>query len=363
MIALTVVLLIWSARVVFTGMDVSFNQLSGIASSYVIVGIWLHIMVHKHMSKMALFYKKVYPFSALLVLVFEAWALVVQLSKFGLKTAEYSFGMLWIFTLISVLLLIVLKDRAYRKIAITAIIISIIWVLPFIGYQDITFNSQVARLEERLIREGLLVAGDIVKADEEVEREVKGKITDGVDFISRSEKTNTPAWFKDDLIDGEVFKNTFGFEKTYGIYPEMSDYKATGLMLKIDYIDISDYDLSLNLERKDKFENSVEFEGKDGNYQITWTDISRDNYKISVKLDGEIIIEEELDEYLSNLVDKYPPQVDGQKELGLEEMSVLLESDSISLLLVFDNINIYFDEVEDKVDYYTNIQGIYLKYK
>lgn len=183
MLALTVVLLLWSLRMLVKGVDVSFTQLSSIASSYVIIGIWLHIMVAKHNTKLTNFYKTAYPFSAILFLAFEAWALIVQVNKFGLKTTEYSFIMLWIFAAISVILLIFLKDKAYRKISLVAIVVAIISVLPIIGYQDITFNSQISRLEQTLSEEGLLINNNIVKAEGDIDVLKRGEITEAVDFI------------------------------------------------------------------------------------------------------------------------------------------------------------------------------------
>lgn len=363
MTGLTLVLLIWSVRVILNGIDVSFNQLSSIASSYVIVGIWLHIMVSQHENKMANFYKKAYPFSAILVLIFEAWALVVQLGKFGLKTGEYSFLMIWIFASISILLLILQKDRAYRKISITAIIISIVWVLPIIGYADITFNSQINRLEEILIEEALLQDGEIKRAEGEVEREKRGQITDAVDFISNSEKKNTPNWFKKDLNKDKVFRDTFGFEKTYGIYLEPTDYSSVNLNLETGLIDIKEYDLSFIIGPNRKEGNSAEFEINDKKYEINWSEISQeqDIPKIEIKFGDKEIIKEDLKEYFEKLLEKYPPEANRSINAPIEDLSLSIEAEDIEILLVFESINIYSDRREDRMDYYTNLQGIYIR--
>ncbi len=295
--------------------------------------------------------------------MFEAWALIGQLNKFGLKTAEYSFLMIWILGVISVLLLIFLKDRAYRKIAITAVTISIIWVSPVIGYQDITFNSQVKRLEEILIDEGILVNDNIVIADKEVERVKKGEITDAVDFISYSEKSNTPNWFKKDLNDDKIFKNTFGFEKTYGIYEEPLEYSSTNLRLKTEAIDISEYDLSLNMNVNDKTNTSTSFEGKNGNYELMWENESTGIPKITVKFEDSIIIEEDMKSYLSDLLIKYPREISSMNQVPFEDMSIIVEGGNLSILLVFSNIDAYFDKTKDRTDYYVGLQGLYIKYK
>nr|WP_300006259.1 DUF4153 domain-containing protein [Tissierella sp.] len=363
LMALTVVLLIWSLRVVLKGVDVSFNQLSGIASSYVIIGIWIHIMVANHHSKLAEFYKRAYPFAGILILIFEAWALFEQINKFGLKTAEYSFLMIWIFAMISVLLLIVLKDKSYRKIAIAAMVLAAIYVLPIVGYRDITFNSQVNRLEDILNDQGLLVDNKIQAKDGEIEYKKRGEITNSVDFIWSSQKKNTPAWFKGNLNDEEVFRDTFGFEKTYGVYDgNEGEYFSTNLNLKEGPIDISGYNLSLNIRPNEQNDTADKFEGKAGSYEINITNESTGLPTVLVKLNGEEIIEENLSQYIEELLLKYPLEEREQIELPFEDMSKVLEDENIAILLVFSNININ-DQNKNKKEYYLDFQGIYVREK
>lgn len=363
MMALTLVLLIWSVRVVLQGMDVSFNRLSSIASSYVIVGIWLHMMLAKHESKLAEFYKKAYPFAGILILIFEAWALFVQLNKFGFKTAEYSFLMIWIFASISVFLLIFLKEKAYRKIAITAVVVAIVWVLPILGYQDITFNSQVKRLEEILIQQGILIDNKILAKDKGLEYTKRGEITDAVDFITSSEKTNTPDWFKKDLSDEKVFKDTFGFEKTYGVYEEETEYSSSNFRLQTDVIDISDYSLGLNIDLNEEMDAVKSFKGEKGEYTIEIKNNSKGIPDIKVKLEDKLVIQKDLEEYLSELLSKYPLEENREKELAFEDMNLVLEGEDLAILLVFRNIDVFSDKIQDRTDYYVNFHGIYIKYK
>ncbi len=361
MTALTTVLLIWSLKVIVEGVDVSFNRLSGIASSYVMIGIWLHMMVANHKTKIAEFYKKMYPITGMLILAFEAWALFVQLSKFGLKTAEYSFLMIWIFGLISVLLLFFLKDRAYRKIAMTGVVVSIIWILPIVGYQDITFNSQVKRLEQILIREEILIDGHIIMKDKEIEYITRGEITDAVDFISYSEKLNTPNWFKEDLDDWEVFKETFGFEKTYGLYLDDSENYSINYRLESNVIDVSDYSLSLNLN--EHVDNFIEFENEGKTYQIEVLNKFEGVPAFKVKLEDRLIIEEDMAHYLTDLINQYPVEENREIKLPFEEMNMVLETEGLSVLIVFNSIDTYFDKVKNKSDYYVDFSGIYIGYK
>jgi len=85
LLALTLVLLLWTVRTVLSGVESSFVRLSGIAASYALGGIWLHIMVTRQDTGLVNFFKRVYPFTALVILAFEAWALIVQLRDTGLQ--------------------------------------------------------------------------------------------------------------------------------------------------------------------------------------------------------------------------------------------------------------------------------------
>lgn len=358
MIALTGVLLVWSVRVILEGMDVSFNQLSGIASSYIIVGIWLHIMLGSHKTKLANFYKIAYPFAGVLILIFQAWALWDRIGKFGLKTAEYSFLILWIFAVVSILLLISLKEKAYRKIAVIASIISVVSVLPIIGYHDITFNSQVRRLEKILQEEELLIDGDIVSGNEEIEAIKKGKITGAVDFISFSEKKGRPEWFKRDLDNENVFKVTFGFAKTYGVYTEEGN--SINIRLKDNVIDISDYSMSLNISEYGEWGRVYEFETGKDNYEI----LVKDNFKeipgINIKLNMKKIYEESMDRYIEELLDKYPIDENRVFQAPFEDMHITIELEEVSIHLVVDYFDIYSYGTEDE-NYNIEFRGVFVK--
>lgn len=361
MIALTAVLLVWSGKVLLQGSEYSFNGLSGIASSYVISGIWLHIMVANHETKIAEFYKRSYAFAGLLILAFKAWALFVQIKEFGLKTPEYSFLMVWIFALISLVLLILLEHRAYPRIAITAAVIAFIWVLPVVGYQDLTFNSQVKNLEKTLINEEILVGDQIIAKEGDLGVEIRSQITESVDYISYSEKVNKPSWFSKNLNDGKTFKDTFGFEKTYGAYPGDKEHSSNHFRLEADLIDVSDYDLSVNINVNENTDQTREFKGEAGNYEIMISSESMGVPKIAVWLDKVIIIEEDMNQYLSDLVSKYPAEGYEEFSLPLEEMSLMIEKEELSLFIVANNIDAYYNTETSQRDYYVNFHGIYIR--
>lgn len=362
MLALTVVLLIWSATVIFNGVNVSFFQLSSITSSYVLIGIWIHIMISENENQIANFYRLVYPFSAILVLAFEAWALYQQVNLLGITTTEYSFAMLWIFALIAVILLIAYKASAYSKIAITAIVVLTISVLPYIGYDDITFNSQLNQLETVLINENILMNNKILKANDDISQETKVKITTSVNFLANSNK-DTPSWFYTNLDDYEVFRDTFGFDKTYNMINEPTTEIYQTLFLSNQEIDISEYDLLLI--KYDQNEDNVkrEFEFKGDKYLITWKNDDKNIPELTVTLNEKVIINENLLDYLEDLKSKYIDTESEFSDAPFADMSVTFEQENISVLLVFENIDFYDNLDTNRIDYYTILHGIYIDFK
>lgn len=362
-IALTLVLFTWSARVLIGGIDVSFTQLSSITSSYVLVGIWLHIMVSDHNTSIANFYKKAYPFSAILILIFEARALIVQLNKTGLQTREYFFILLWVFAGISVILLLVNSKKYYKKIALLAGLISVIAILPIIGYHKLPLNLQINRLERVLIREELLVDNNIITRDKEIDEESRISITNAVEFIGYSRDGDKPTWFKEDLNNDLVFEKTFGFKKVYSYddYDGPYNYYSTNLTLGTQIIDVSNYDLAIKigLNKKDSSTSLFKLNGKD--YELTYKTIEKGLPSISLKSQGIIIFEGDLSEFLEGLEEKYPPNDYKDLELDFRDMTYEIRTGEINLSFVFNSINIYNDNLEGRKDYYLDINTIYIR--
>lgn len=361
--ALTVVLLLWSVNTIISDVEVSFTQLAGIASTYVFVGLWLHVMVSKYQNKLALFYKKFYPYAGLLILMFEAWALFVQINKHGFKTTEYSFLLTWVFAIISMILIILFKDKSYRRISLVAIVISLIWTMPFIGYQDVSFNSQVKRLEKELTEQGYLTNDSITPKKDMPDIAFRSEVTDRVEFISNSQKDRRPAWFLKDLNDNNVFKKTFGFDKSYGgdIIPNEDFY--TSYELNAQTIDISGYSLSVNLMVLDKVNNAYQFKGTKGTYEVQMKLEDKGVPQVKLLLDNKVILDENLESFLKNLIAKNPSNGNRSVEVLLVDMKFMVENDDVSVLLIFNNVDVTSTTNGVITNYYVSPQGIYVKFK
>ena len=370
MLALTIVLLLWAVRIVLEGVWPSFLKLSGIAASYAVGGIWLHVMVTHHEGKMAVFYRKYYPFAALIILGFEAWALAVQLEKYGLKTTEYYYSLTWLFAVVSLLLLLLFKAAAHQKIIVLTAILAICSVLPAIGYNVLPVKAQTVRLEKLLVSQNMLTAGKLMPASEEPAEKVREGITDAVNFLAYSTDAELPVWFEKNFANGEIFKNKFGFKQTWpkddSFYGTMNRlYLSTSLYLSATPIEIKSYDWVL---KPQKFQEQGApwgaIKGSKGTYNLTWlTDKQNGIPSLQVTLDGRLLLEQSFKDYIAKIETAYPPVDSKSTAAGLADMSVKIETPEVNILVVFGEVHINLNNRENKTNYNLNLDAIYLQEK
>jgi hypothetical protein len=371
-IALTVVLLLWTGKTVSTGDWPDFMRLSGIAAWYAFGGVWLHMMVTHYDTAVARFYRRAYPIAALVILAFEARALIVQLGKSGLKTEEYFFGLIWLVAVAAAILLIVKKAKAHPVIVAAVCLACVVAVFPAINYRDWPVAAQVSRLETLLTRNNILKDGTLTPAVIEPNEDTRIAVTDAVNFLAYKREAKLPAWFPKDFARDDVFKANVGFEPTWpkpdNLYPgQPSEVLGTYLNLPPGVLDISGYDWSANVRN---FESkmgtsSVTFAGKKGQYQVLWESNMEQSLPPVLKImrDDQLILEQDMNLYFDRIAEKYPPGARGDIKATLEDMLMELENDEIKVLLVFENVSMNVNVKQDSINDWVYLNSLYLSEK
>lgn len=372
-LALTVVLLIWTAKTLVSGQGASFLQLSGIATGYAVGGVWLHMMLTHNISSLAKFYKRIYPLTALIILAFEAWALIVQLNRSGLKIAEYSFILVWIAAVAAMMLLILKKEKGHVWIFGLVSLLAVVAVLPGVGYHSLPSRAQINRLETLLVRENMLQEGRLVPAAAEPDLSVREAITDAVDFLVYAENAKLPAWFDTRLDQPATFKTLMGFEKVWPkpdeIFGEVpQEILNVSLMLENTFYEVKDYRWAVRLQNfsgKVESQASVTLQGERGTYQFVWTvEETTGMPTLTVRLNDQILLEESLKAYFDRLSERYAlggPR--NYNEGTLEDLSYRFETPELDLLLVFNNVDFSVNIREDRLHYWANLDTLYVREK
>lgn len=370
-LALTVVLLLWAGRTILSGMEASFLRLYGIATAYTIGGVLLHIIVTHSESGLAKFYRKVYPLVALVILAFEAWAFVIQLQKSGLKTTEYFFIVIWIIALISAILLLFRKQNAHPAIALLTCGMAVLAVLPVVGYHALPVSAQVSRLETLLISQGMLVNHQLIPAVVAPELEVRESITDAVSYLAHAENAKLPGWFDKHLAESGTFKTKMGFVQTWPKFDEPfgdnGQSLVTILELTPEAIDISEYRWALNLQAyayQNKGQSSTTLIGAQGTYRINWTiDMKTNMPTLRIELSDRVILEQTMEDYIEQISESYPPNNGRPVQASLQDMSLQLNTPEVTVLLVFNRIEMSLDPIEDRIFYGLDLNSLYIKEK
>ncbi|MBP1745101.1 MAG: hypothetical protein H6Q58_2079 [Firmicutes bacterium] len=369
MLALTAVLLVWAGRSVLTGEETSFVQLSGIATSFAVAGIWLHMMVTSRESGLAKFYRRFYPIAALLILAFEAWALVEQVSRYGIKMTSYSFAVLWIIAVSAAVLLLAMKAKSHTVIALITCALAVFSVLPLVGYHALPVASQVSRLEKLLVSQDMLQDDKLIPAASEPEKAVRQNITDAVNYLATAEDAKLPAWFDTKLVESDTFREKLGFDQTWPEpeYPDGSgDYVGTYLSLQNGAVDISGYRWVVKVQNfQSESTGTATLKGDKGAYKITWIADQKSGSipKLKIELDNRVILEQDMSDFVRRLTEKYPPGQGGGTEATFDDMSLKLETPEVSVMLVFNNIEINVDRQQDMINYFMNLSEIYMNEK
>lgn len=371
MLALSAVLLLWAGKTMMEGMRVPFIRLAGIATAYTMGGIWLHVMVTRYETGLAKFYRRIYPIAALVILAFEAWAFVIQLQKTGLKMAEYSFIVIWIIALVSAVLLLVMKAQAHHKIAVLTCIMAVLTVLPMVGYHALPVTAQVGRLENLLVGQGMLENNQLIPAPATPELAVRQSITDAVTYLAFDSNAELPSWFDKRLGENEVFKVKLGFEQAWPAPEEpynqgSMDYMSTHLELPLEVIDISDYRWAVKFGEpmKPGMSSVISIDGEKGVYQASWTvDPETGIPTLKITKEGRVILEQNLKAYVDQISEVFPPGKSESSKATVKDLSLQLETPEVKVLLVFSTIDINADVRADRINYWLNLNVLYLNEK
>ena len=315
------------------------------------------------------FYLKAYPYAALVILAFEAWALVMHLNTYGLQTTEYYFIVTWVVAISSMLLILFKKEWAYVFILWITMGAMLFTVLPVVGYQSLPVRLQTKRLEQLLVDANMFKEGAIVPGSEELDRETRVKITSSALFLAGQNEEAIPKWLNDELFNQATFEKVMGFAPVYPDSPgsqPSTRYQQVFLQIEPGAIPIVDYDWAILLgSYYGEAAIADTIAGKNGEYQVQWMTGTTDQSipKLKITLDNQVILEENMSNYLDTILKKYPLGAGDTIEVPLADMSHTFSNDQVSGIIVFRSVNATLDVREDTMSYWFEVASVYLKEK
>jgi len=260
-------------------------------------------------------------------------------------------------------LLVLKKAKAEPIIAMIGCAMIIVSVMPLVGYHALPVTSQSNRLETLLIEEGMLVDGKIIPAATDPTIDKKEAITDSVLFLANAQDAKLPTWFDRDLNSSVSFLSRLGFEQAW----PMNDgginetYSGTFLTLPNATLDIGDYTWAIKMQIfKDGDQMNATIDGEQGNYLINWIVGNGENVPtLKIERDGIVIVDQDMNDYLDKILVKYPPGRPSHVQATQDDMTLIIDTADVRVLLVFSQVDINIDTQQDRITYWINLSDIY----
>ncbi len=212
-----------------------------------------------------------------------------------------------------------------------------------------------------------MTAGTLTPAESEPADDVREAITDAVLFLADSEDADLPDWFDRKLSIRSDFEKQMGFEQTipkrdFPYKPSDSEMR-TSLFNPGGILDIEGYQWSFQLPRA-RYEptTSHELSINGTNYTIEWSAHSRNDVPLlRITKDQEIILEEDMNDFLDGILSEYPPGYHSESDMNIDDLTVTYKTEHLSVLLVFDYVEVYLDPNDDIINYELTLSSIYIK--
>ena len=194
------------------------NLLEPMLVSYAITVILLYILVSELENKFTVFFRKVFPKVLIPIVLFQVASSVISLNEMGVTHTRYYVILFGVFAIIAGVLLSFLPVRKNGILAALLIIFSAISIVPPVDAFTISRNSQVATLEDELLKYDML-ENNKIKPNDSVSEKDRKIITNTVQYLDRMGYTKEIAWLPRNFDVYKDFYDTFGFHE----YQESGD--------------------------------------------------------------------------------------------------------------------------------------------
>lgn len=369
--ALTLVLFIWSIRILLTNDWPDYNQIISIFTTYSLVGLFIYYLVCSSDKMIARFYKKIIPYAILVFLAFEAYSIVNRIMLYGVKPLEYAIGFVWIYAAVSSVLFLFIPIKKNYIPSIVAIGLIAILVMPAIGINDASFKFQEMRLESILNNNSMIKDGKVVSSTK-VSSKDKKDITDAVNYLYEQGNRKAPKWLLDSLPSTQTFSKTFGFDQEYYDSSSRPDQVFTYMSIRADKLAVAldGFQFFIARDNAQSFlETTVTTSA--GDYNVTYGSNVSENKSgsespnIIVTKDNKKIIDTNLDDFSKALDEKYfSKAASGNKQtdqiVPLEDLSFSVKGEGVMLELYFEYAN-YNDDGNGNKTYTYELFGILFK--
>jgi hypothetical protein len=223
-------------------------------------------------------------------------------------------------------------------------------IIPPVDAFTVSKNSQERRLTEILVRNNMIVNGEIVKRSD-ISNDDKFEITSISNYMQGMGYLDDMDWFPEQYADNYWgnFRNIYGFEQYYDReFPGREETLYLNAILnESEKINIEDYDMFFKIyihNKREPDEKLGEFSLEGKNYIIRQIFDEKGYITITVSDDTNTVIEIPMKEFIDGLFEK------ANEPKGLmdkETLTIEKQNDELKVKLLINDINVDKYDPED----------------
>lgn len=338
----TVVLLIYMIKTIANS-NWNDNLLEPLILSYCVAVILLYILSSKLKNIFVLLFRLVFIKLLIPISAFQIISSIIIVSTEGIVHTKYYIIMLGLYSIICGIFLTIVPLKKNGTIAALAIIFAIISITPPIDAFSISRQSQILLLTNTL-KDNEMLKDDTIIPTKDISYEDKLIIINSIEYLEEIQEIDKVTFLTKSLYDYKGFVKTFGFEK-YDQY-DYHQTKRTYLSIQakpfyeidgFDYFANVNFDSPLPSKQINLFK--ITKDKKDYNVACLGTD---EGGKLEIKdTNSNVIWSSSMKFIIHSIVDDYGYE---NYTLSPEEMTIDVENDAVKLRIIFQNINIYYNE-------------------
>ncbi|NLK64967.1 MAG: DUF4153 domain-containing protein [Tissierellia bacterium] len=340
--AFTAVLIIYFIKILVTGVW-PVGQVGPMVLGYSATGYFIYILSSNLDNKFSLLFRKLFPLILIPLVVMQFVSSYIRIDAYGITESRYYIVLFGIFSLVCALILIFGKKKNPNTIVLLSAIFALISIIPPLDAFSVSKSSQEKRLTEILVRNKMIVNGEIVKKTD-ISVDDKFEITNISNYMHGMGYLDDMEWFPQQYADNYYgnFKEIYGFEQYYDRrIPGQEEMPYVNAMLNEgEIINIENYDVffEINIHNKREPDEDIgEFTLKGKNYIIRQIFDERGNITISVSDGVGTVIEIPMEEFIDGLFEN-KNEIKGT--MNQENLTIEKQNDELKIKLLVKDINV-----------------------
>ncbi|MEN6351588.1 MAG: DUF4153 domain-containing protein [Syntrophomonas sp.] len=322
------------------------GQLGTMVLAYSAAGLAIYILASLLDNRFASWYRRVFPKVLIPVVIMQLISVGIRVNAYAITESRYYVMLFGVFSIACGILLSFKPVSKNGIIALLAAGFAIFSVLPPVDAFTVSRVSQISRLENMLVQEGILNSGKI-SPKSDVPLDVRVQSTSILDYLERRNYVKYVEWLPADFKTAPKMKSTLGFEPAYA-EADVKNFFA-GLDMEKP-LDISGYDTCVNTSfYKEMNNNTFDLEVRGIKYKLEIESLSSKDAHVSVKNDqGAELVGTDLYNFAQSLsgIGNTP-----KESIDPEKMTLDVEKNGCKLRIIFQHVTFNYNDGSDGFEY------------